>query len=96
AEDAARPPGATASLAEAGRAIRKAVQVSLMEGRPCAERVESALQALRSEIQAWVDRELALLGTRSLKPLFLCVAPALLGLMAFGLYLGAGAMLLEG
>lgn len=74
-------------LIEAGDAIRKAVQLSLMEGRPCLERVEATLGALRHEIQAQVERELSLLGTRALKPLFFCVAPPLLGLLALGLYL---------
>lgn len=76
---------AVRALAAAGEAIRKSIQVSLLEGRPCTERVESALAALRTEFRAAVDRELTLLGTRALQPLFLCVAPALLGLMIAGL-----------
>jgi hypothetical protein len=72
----------------AGTSIRKVIQVSLMEGRPCTERVESALQALRQDISAQIERELSLLATRALKPLFCCVAPALLGFLAMGLYLG--------
>ncbi|MBC7690474.1 MAG: hypothetical protein H7222_01785 [Methylotenera sp.] len=75
-------------ILHAGNSIRKAIQVSLMEGRPCTERVESALLALREDIAAQILRELALLATRALQPLFCCVAPALLGLLGFGLYLG--------
>ncbi|MCM2322182.1 MAG: hypothetical protein NDJ90_02865 [Oligoflexia bacterium] len=78
---------AKSALIQAGQSIRKAIQVSLMEGRPCAERVEAVLEALRQELRACTERELALLGTRALKPLFLCVAPALLGLLAFGMAL---------
>jgi hypothetical protein len=84
-----RPPanGALKALEEAGDGLRKAVQVSLMEGRPCTERVETALQALRQDLRTQVERELSLLGTRALKPLFICVAPSLFALLAFGLYL---------
>ena len=74
-------------LIETGTAIRKSVQISVMEGRPCAERVEGALLSLRQDFQAQVERELSLLGIRALKPLFTCVAPALLGLLGAGLWL---------
>lgn len=69
------------AILNAGEGIRKAVQVSLMEGRPCVERVEAVLLGLRKEMASAVDRELCLLPTRSLKPLFCCVAPALMGLL---------------
>jgi hypothetical protein len=72
---------------ETGEALRRAVQVSLMEGRPCAERVEAALMSLTHEIKARVEAELTLLSTRALKPLFLCVAPGIF------LLLGAGFLL---
>jgi hypothetical protein len=84
----ARPPGkgpaALLALVTAGESIRKAIQCSLMEGRPSADRIESAVAGLRSEVRAAVERELSLLSTRALKPLFLCVAPSLLGLLASG------------
>jgi hypothetical protein len=72
---------------ETGESLRRAVQVSLMEGRPCAERVEAALMSLSHEIKARVEAELTLLSTRALKPLFLCVAPGIF------LLLGAGFLL---
>jgi hypothetical protein len=75
-------------LAELGSSLRKAIQVSLMEGRPCTERAEAALLALSQDLKAQVSRELTLLGTRALKPLFFCVAPALMGLLFTGLFLG--------
>lgn len=74
------------TIVEAGSSIRKAVQVCLMEGRPCTERVETVLLALRQDIGTHVEKELTLLATRALKPLFICVAPALLGLLACGLW----------
>jgi hypothetical protein len=73
-------------LEEAGSGLRKAVQVSLMEGRPCTERVEAALGRLRQELRSLVERELGLLGTRALKPLFVCVAPGLFLLLGFGFW----------
>ena len=75
-------------ITQMGNAVRKAVQVSLMEGRPCTERVESVLYAFREDVRAQVSRELALVATRALKPLFFCIAPALFGMLIFGLYLG--------
>lgn len=68
-----------------GDELRSHLQRSVMEGRPCTERVESALAAIRLEWGARVERELQLLATRALKPLFLLVAPALFGLLALGL-----------
>jgi hypothetical protein len=73
----------------AGLSIKKAVQVSLMEGRPCLDRVESVLEGLRHNLKSQVEREISLLGTYALQPLFICVAPSILGLLAFALWLSA-------
>lgn len=78
---------AARSLREAGDRIRRAIAASVMEGMPCSERVESVLASLRVELNALIERELSLLGTRALVPLFACVAPALFGLLATGLAL---------
>ena len=75
-------------ITQVGNAVRKAIQVSLMEGRPCTERVESVLVAFREDVRAQVSRELSLVATRALKALFFCIAPALFGLLIFGLFLG--------
>jgi hypothetical protein len=80
--------GRVVVIAETGSAIKKAIHVSLMEGRSCMERVEGLLMAFRKDFRAQVERELTLLSTRALKPLFICVAPALIGLLALGLFLG--------
>jgi hypothetical protein len=80
------------ALLSAGNAFRKSIQSSLWEGYPCSERIESAISGLRTEIRAYQERELQLLGTRALKPLFLLTAPGLLGLLGFALLLSfAGA-----
>jgi hypothetical protein len=77
------------AIIESGVAIKKAIQLSLMEGRPCLERVETALLMLRSEIKIKIERELSLLSTRALKPLFIFVAPGLLMLLVYGVFLVA-------
>ena len=76
-------------ILQLGGMIRKSVQMSLMEGKPCTERVESALFAFRQNLKTQIDRELSLLGAKTLQPLFICVAPALIFLMAFGFWLAA-------
>ncbi len=80
--------GAAQAIVRTGDSIRKAIQVSLIEGRPCIERVEAVLVSLRDEMRACVQAELGLLSTRALQPLFFLVAPALFGLLVMGLYLG--------
>ena len=79
--------GAEEVLITAGHSIRKAIQIATFEGRPCLERVEATLRGLSRSMKTQVDRELSLVGTYSLKPLFLCVAPALLGLLFFALWI---------
>jgi hypothetical protein len=73
-------------LIDAGEGLRKAVQLSLMEGRPCGERVEAVLASLSHEIKSRTEAELSLLTTRALKPLFIFVAPGLFALLGLGLY----------
>jgi hypothetical protein len=77
--------GSLQLLGDAGEAFRRAIAVSVMEGRPCSERIEAALQGLAQDLRARVERELVLLPTRSLKPLFALVAPALFGMLAIGI-----------
>ncbi len=77
------------SIAQAGASLKRGIQVSLMEGRSCVERVESVLIALREDLRSHVSRELSLLATRALKPLFIFVAPSLIGLLIFGLWITA-------
>jgi hypothetical protein len=74
-------------MADVGGHLRKAVHASLMDGRPCAERVEAGLDAMRHDIRVRVESELAQLPNRTLRPLFVFVAPAVLGLVAFAFYL---------
>jgi len=74
-------------LLQAGGAYKKSIQASLWDGQPCSERIESVISGLRSETRAYQERELQLLATRALKPLFLLTAPGLLSLLGFALFL---------
>lgn len=74
-------------LVETGDGLRRAIQTSLMEGQSCSERVELVLHQFRKDVSFKIERELNLLGNRALKPLFILVAPALLGLLMGGMYL---------
>ncbi len=76
-----------ALLVAAGHSIRSAAHASLVEGRPCLDRIEVVLRTLRANLRSQVDRELSLAGTRALAPLFLCVAPSILGLLFFALWM---------
>ncbi len=77
-------------LSRTSLAVHEAIRASLFEGRPCGERIEILADEMRKEIEAQRERELELLASRSLQPLFLCLAPAILGLLGLGLALEAG------
>ncbi len=64
-----------------GIEIRKSIQTSLIEGRPCMDRIESIQQAFLLDLRARVSKELNLLPQRCLKPLFICVLPSVFLLM---------------
>lgn len=64
-----------------GQEVRKSIQTSLLEGRPCMDRIESIHRAFQVDLTAIVSRELNLLPNRCLKPLFIFVMPSLMILM---------------
>ncbi len=68
-------------LTRVGLAMKKAIYVSVMEGKPCLERVENIGMSARVEIQSLIQREINKLSTKALKPLFLCGAPGLMILL---------------
>lgn len=85
-------PGETASDCERlisglGRDLRRAIQVSLLEGRGCADRLESIRSAAFLELRSRVQRELSLLPNACLKPLFLFVFPGVMFLLAGSLWI---------
>lgn len=76
-----------AALLRSGGVYKKSIQASLWDGQPCTERIESAVEGIRAETRAFQERELQLLPTRALKPLFLLTAPGILAILGFALFL---------
>lgn len=68
-------------LEECGQAVRRAIQVSTMQGQSCLERLEALQREAATEARAAVKRELALLPGRALRPLFVLVLPSVLALL---------------
>ena len=83
-------PTFSARVRATGSVMRQAIQVSIFEGRPCMERIEQVLEQLVIARDLACLRESELIGTRVLKPLFLCVAPALLGWLALTMWMLVG------
>ncbi len=80
------PSQGRACLLRAGREVRRTLQVALMEGRPCTERVEAVLSSLQEDWDSAVEEALSVLPHQVLKPLFLCIAPAIFGLLATAVF----------
>lgn len=76
---------------QVGIEMRKSIQVSLIEGRTCLDRLEAIQRGFFIDFKASLNRELALLPNRCLKPLFVFVLPSVLCLM-----FGSFAMVAEG
>jgi len=70
-----------------GQSMKQIIQVSLLEGSPCLKRGEALIESLKSDFKLICDREISLVGTHALKPLFLCIAPALVGLLLGALWI---------
>jgi len=64
-----------------GQELRKSIQTSLVEGRPCVDRIESVHRAFQVDLHSLISRQLSLLPHRCLKPLFIFVLPSILILM---------------
>jgi hypothetical protein len=79
------------SLMQMGTSLKVAIQAALMEGRPCADRVEALIDATRTDIKSAIERQLSLAATRTMLPLFVCVAPGVFALLSAALMLSAGA-----
>jgi hypothetical protein len=82
-----------AALLRSGDAYKKSIQASLWDGQPCTERIESVVEGIRAETRAFQERELQLLPTRALKPLFLLTAPGILAILGFALYLSVSSVI---
>lgn len=63
------------SILTLGNQARRTLQMSLYEGRPALEALETLIRAFQHEIHAFQERELQKLPIQTLKPLFITVAP---------------------
>lgn len=68
-----------------GIEVRRSIQSSLIEGRPCMDRIESIQKSFLLDLRSKVSKELNLLPQRCMKPLFLCVLPSVF-LLLFGTF----------
>jgi hypothetical protein len=69
-------------ISNLGLELRRSIQVSLIEGRACLDRLDSIHRAYRADLKASIGQELELLPQRCLKPLFIFVLPALMILLS--------------
>lgn len=67
--------------------LRTVIQVNIMDGKPLLERLEAHIATFQIEVEDQVRLELEKLPQRTLKILYLYVAPAVITLMAYGFYL---------
>lgn len=67
--------------------FKELLKIACMEGVSTCERVESFAAGVRLEIESHQKAEVEKLGIKALQPLFILVAPSILGLFAYGLYL---------
>ncbi len=63
------------------------VMEAVDQGKPCSESLELCLGSLRSEFQNQIKRSVDSLATETLKPLFICVMPAILGLIGSAVWI---------
>lgn len=57
---------------------KSSIYYNLMEGKPCVETLVFFAKNFKSEYRALISHQLELLPIRALKPLFICVAPAII------------------
>lgn len=67
--------------------LRRGIAASIVEGRSILERAESNVQSLELEIEAAIQKAVEKLSVNVLKPLMVCVAPSVLGLFSWAMFL---------
>ena len=77
-----------------GIEVKRSIQTSLIEGRGCLERIESIHRTFIVELRMKIERELNLLPNRCLKPLFVCILPAVFILLLVSISLSFQSQLL--
>lgn len=75
------------SLQAVGPSLRQIILQNTQSGLPSLERVLNFSQDLQIEINSYQEQELQVLPQKTLKPLFIAVAPSLLGLLMTALFL---------
>jgi len=75
--------------------IKTTIQMSVIEGRSCTDRIQSSADRLRGALRGESSRQVQLLGTRVLQPLFLCVAPAAFSVLVWAMFLASDTWLLN-
>jgi hypothetical protein len=68
-------------ILQVGTEARRSIQTSLIEGRPCLERIESVHRNFLLDLKLAIGRELSLLPNRCLKPLFVFILPSVMVLL---------------
>lgn len=74
-------------LKSTGTETRRMIQAALSDGRPVLERLHDQQKAFLVEYRLKMSRELSQLPQRCLKPLFLCLAPAVLIIFGVSIFL---------
>lgn len=80
-------------MVSTGIEVKRSIQTSLVEGRPCLDRIESVQRAFQLDLKMMVSKELNLLPNRCLKPLFIFVLPSFLVLLGGSFFLTLGDLL---
>ncbi len=70
-----------------GVEVRRSIQISLVEGRGCLDRLESIHRSSFAELKTRIRTELNLLPNRCLKPLFFFVLPGVMLLLSGSLWI---------
>lgn len=80
-------PSLRSYLLSFGREMKEMLRFACFDGRGVLERLDHYSDNVKKEIQFYQNTEIEKLPTKALKPLFLGVAPAILGLFGVGLFL---------
>lgn len=76
-----------------GIEVKRSIQTSLVEGRPCLDRIESVQRSFQLDLKMHISKELNLLPNRCLTPLFTLVLPSFFVLLGGSFFLTMGELL---
>ncbi len=78
----------TETILRFGTKMHEAIALITLEGRPALDRISGIVDHLHVQMDLAIRRDLERLPVRSMKPLFLLVCPAVLGIAFLGLFFG--------